>query len=154
MPTSPIAASRPTPSAPGVNDPVRAAAAIGEKIAGPSAGSVDRESRFPSEGIDALRDAKLLSALVPASYGGLGCSITQVSTMCDALGQYCASTATVFAMHQIQVACIVRHGQSSPFFRDYLRELVDRQVLIASATSEVSVGGDVRSSVCTVERDG
>ena len=154
MPTSPAAASRPAPSAPGASDPVSTAAAIGEKIAGPAAGNVDRESRFPSEGIDALRDARLLSALVPAPYGGLGCSISQVSAMCDALGQYCASTAMVFAMHQIQVACIVRHAQSSPFFRDYLRELVDRQLLIASATSEVNVGGDVRSSICTVERGG
>src|SRR3954471_22564091 len=112
MPTSPAAPSRPLSSAAGSSDPVRVAAAIGEKVAGASAGSVDRESRFPSEAINALRDAKLLSALVPVSYGGLGCSITQVSQMCDALGQYCASSAMVFAMHQIQVACIVRHGQA------------------------------------------
>jgi acyl-CoA dehydrogenase len=154
MPTSPAVSNHAAPSAAGSSNPVRVAAAIGETVAGPAAGSVDRESRFPSEAIDALRDAKLLSALVPASYGGLGCSITQVSEMCDVLGQHCASAAMVFAMHQIQVACIVRHGQGSPFFRDYLRELVDRQLLLASATSEVNIGGDVRSSICTVEREG
>jgi acyl-CoA dehydrogenase len=60
----------------------------------------------------------------------------------------------VFAMHQIQVACIVRHAHNAPFFRDYLRELAERQPLVASATSEVGVGGDLRTSICAVERDG
>ena len=68
------------------------------------------------------------------------------------LGQHCASTAMIFAMHQIQVASIVHHGKSA-FFRDYLSELAERQLLLASATTELGVGGDVRTSVCTVERD-
>ena len=37
--------------------------------------------------------------------------------------------------------------------RDYLSELAERQLLLASATTELGVGGDVRTSVCTVERD-
>jgi acyl-CoA dehydrogenase len=57
-------------------------------------------------------------------------------------------------MHQIEVACLVRHGLSSPFFRDYLAELAHRQSLIASATSELGVGGDLRSSLCAVRQDG
>jgi len=52
------------------------------------------------------------------------------------------------------VACIVHHGQSSPFFRDYLRRLVNEQRLIASATTEIGVGGDLRSSLCAVEVKG
>ena len=46
----------------------------------------------------------------------------------------------------------MRHGQST-FFREYLAELAERQLLLGSATTEIGVGGDVRSSVCTVERD-
>ncbi len=60
----------------------------------------------------------------------------------------------VYAMHQIQVACILHHGQSSEFFRNYLRRLVDEQLLLASATTELGVGGDLRSSLCAVEVDG
>jgi acyl-CoA dehydrogenase len=60
----------------------------------------------------------------------------------------------VFAMHQIQVACIVRHGATLPNFRQYLTELAEREWLIASATSEVGIGGDVRTSSCAVQRDG
>jgi acyl-CoA dehydrogenase len=58
----------------------------------------------------------------------------------------------VYVMHQIQVASLVRHGRTV-FFRDYLTDVVGRQLLLASATTEIGVGGDVRSSVCTVERD-
>ena len=54
----------------------------------------------------------------------------------------------IYAMHQIEVACLVRHGRSAPFFRDYLAELRRREWLIASATSEIGVGGDLRRSVC------
>jgi acyl-CoA dehydrogenase len=91
--------------------------------------------------------------LVPADLGGLGATVGQVADMVFELGQHCASTAMIFAMHQIQVASIVHHG-GSKFFGNYLSELAERQLLLASATTELGVGGDVRTSVCTVERDG
>jgi acyl-CoA dehydrogenase len=56
----------------------------------------------------------------------------------------------IFAMHQIQVACIVHHAVDSGYFRAYLRELVEKQYLLASATTELGIGGDVRSSLCAV----
>jgi acyl-CoA dehydrogenase len=135
-------------------DAVATAGQVARAVAGPAAASVDRESRFPSEAINALRDARLLSALVPVRLGGLGCSIVQIADVCDALGQHCANTAMVYAMHQIQVAAIVRHGGSSAFFERLIRDLVDRQLVVASATSEVEVGGDVRRSICAVEQQG
>ncbi len=60
----------------------------------------------------------------------------------------------VYAMHQIQVACIVRHAPSSPYFQRYLQQLTDQEKLIASATSEVGVGGDVRTSLCAINLEG
>lgn len=137
---------------PGTSSAVRAAAIVAQEAAGPAAASVDKEARFPSEGVDALRSRGLLSALVPRESGGMGATISELAEMCNVLGQRCANTAMVFAMHQIQVASIVRHNHGSPFFAGYMRELVDKQLLLASATSEVSVGGDVRSSVCAVAR--
>ncbi len=124
--------------------------AIGRDIVAPNADSVDREARFPAEAFAALREEKLLTAYVPLEYGGLGLDVGQVSQLCEALGHYCASTAMIFAMHQIQVACIVHHGLQSPFFRDYVREMVAHQYLIASATTELGIGGDTRSSLCAV----
>lgn len=125
--------------------------AIGREVAAPAADAVDREARFPAETFAALRAEKLLSAYVPSEYGGMGLDVAQVSRICEALGQYCASSAMIFAMHQIQVACIVHHGLDSAFFRDYARELAARQNLLASATTEMGVGGDVRTSICAAK---
>lgn len=133
---------------------VKRAQRIGESVAGPAADAVDTDARFPAEGIAALQAERMLSAFVPRDYGGGGCTISDLSAICFTLGQHCSATAMVYAMHQIQVACIVRHAQQSPYFQHYLTELVSTQALIASATSEIGVGGDVRSSVCAIESAG
>ena len=126
---------------------------IARDVAGPFAVSVDREGRFPQEAMSALQSEKLLSAYVPARHGGLGLSVAELGLMCEALGQRCASSAMVFAMHQVQVACVVRHGRNE-FFQNYMGDLVRDQRLIASVTSEAGVGGSVRTSICNIERDG
>lgn len=131
----------------------RDAARIGEEVAGPAADDVDRKARFPSEAVEALRGAQMLSVLVPTALGGEGASFEQVADAVEALARHCASTAMVYAMHQMQVACLVRHGRSEALM-DYQRAIVDRQLLLASATTEIGVGGDIRTSVCAVERAG
>lgn len=128
--------------------------AIGETVLATHAADVDRNARFPREGIDALKAQRLLGALVPPELGGMGLDIDALARICTVLGQHCAATAMVFAMHHIQLACLVRHGLQSPVIRDYLRTLADEQRLIASVTSEVGVGGDTRSSLCAVEVTG
>ena len=133
---------------------IQAAKRIGAEIAARQAADVDKSARFPREAIDELKKEKLLGAYVPKDLGGLGYGISELGAMCGVLAQNCASTGMVVAMHHIQVACIVRHGLASPFFRRYLSELCERQLLIASVTSEVGVGGDTRSSICAVEREG
>lgn len=125
--------------------------AIGRDIIATSAFDVDRDARFPQEAFDALKQHKLMSCYVPVEFGGMGFGITDISQICEALGQYCASTAMVFAMHQIQVGCIVHHALGSPYFQGYARDLVTNQYLIASATTELGIGGDVRSSICAVQ---
>src|SRR5690349_13812926 len=124
--------------------------ALGRDVIAPVSDEVDRDARFPREAFEALKAEKLLSAYVPAEFGGMGLTIGEVAKLCETLGQYCASTAMIYAMHQIQVACIVHHGLATPFFRDYVREIVTHQHLVASATTEMGIGGDVRSSICAV----
>jgi acyl-CoA dehydrogenase len=119
------------------------------------ADEVDRDARFPHESLAALRDAGALSALVPARLGGAGVSFGTIADACTILGRSCGASAMVFAMHQIQVACILRHSEGNEWFGDYVGELVRSQPLIASATSEVGTGGDLGSSVAAVtEADG
>lgn len=129
------------------------AAAIGETFAAPNADDVDAASRFPHEAVDALRDDRQLSALVPKRLGGQGATIGEVSEATYQLATHCASTAMVYAMHHLGVACLVRHP-TNELLESYLRELVDGQLLLASATTELGTGGDVGSSICAVERAG
>ena len=124
---------------------------VGREVIAPAAAVVDRDARFPAEAIDALRRLDLLGAYVPRPLGGLGLTITHLARLCEALGGYCGSTAMIFAMHQIQVACLVHHARGSLYFERILRELAADQPLIASATTEIGVGGDLRSSICAVE---
>lgn len=126
------------------------AAGIGQDVVGPAAADVDRLARFPHESIEALRAARMLSAYVPKESGGAGASLFEIAAAVEALGQHCASTAMIFAMHQIQVACVVRHGRSETL-RALTEEIADAQLLLGSATTEAGIGGDVRSSSCAVE---
>jgi len=132
---------------------VETARRIGEAVVAPVADEVDRIARFPHEAVAALREERMLGALVPRALGGLGATINEVAGCCEALSRSCASTAMIYAMHQIEVACLVRHGLASPYFREYLAQLARHEWLIASATSEQGVGGDLRRSVCAVERN-
>jgi acyl-CoA dehydrogenase len=124
---------------------------IGREIIAVTAPDVDQKARFPSESMSALKEIALLSAYVPRDLGGMGLTVTEIAKVCEVLGHYCGSTAMIFAMHQIQVACVVHHGLESAYFRGYLKELVQKQLLMASATTEVGIGGDLRSSICAVE---
>ena len=124
---------------------------IGRDIIAVTAIDVDQKARFPTESMNALKEIALLSAYVPRDLGGMGLTVTEIAKICEVLGHYCGSTAMIFAMHQIQVACVVHHGLESAYFRGYLKELVQKQLLMASATTEVGIGGDLRSSICAVE---
>jgi acyl-CoA dehydrogenase len=128
-------------------------ARIGAEVAASNADAVDRDARFPREVFDALRNEHLLSVLVPGRFGGACVSISDVALAVEALSRYCASSGMILAMHHIQVMGIVRHGRTS-WLEDYMRELVRNEYLFGSATTEKGIGGDVRSSICAVERDG
>ncbi len=135
-----------------MNTAVEKSRAIGREVAIVHADDVDQKSRFPAETIQAVRAAGLLGASVPQSLGGLGASATDLVTMCQNLAQGCSASGMVFAMHHIKVASLVRHMGQEPKLRAYAERVVKEQRLVASVTSEVGVGGDMRSSVCAVER--
>jgi len=124
-------------------------------VAARHAAEVDSAPRFPAEPFAAVKAQRLLGILVPSSLGGEGASVQQVADVCYRLGQACSSTAMIYAMHQVKVACLVRHGRASEAIERLLRRLCAEQLLLASSTTEGQRGGDVRSSEAAVEhRDG
>lgn len=123
------------------------------EVAGAHAEEVDRDARFPAEALEALRRERLLGIYVPEAAGGEGASLRDLAFICEVLARRCSAAAMVYAMHQIQVGCIVHHARG-PAFDAYLTDLVERQRLIASATSEAGIGGDTRRSACAIEQQG
>ncbi|MGO4314183.1 acyl-CoA dehydrogenase family protein, partial [Pseudomonas sp. KB_15] len=87
-----------------------AAAQAAAAVAATHADAVDRDARFPDEAFVTLREHGLLGAMIPTHLGGAGATLDTVAAICRVLGGACAATGMVYAMHQIQVACVLEHG--------------------------------------------
>ncbi len=127
---------------------------IGSEIAAPHSDDVDKNSRFPVEAFDALKDIQALSAGIPESLGGAGMSIVEQGELVRSLGMHCASTSMVLGMHYIKVSSIVHFGVGNENLENYMRSVVKQQRLVGSVTSEEGVGGNLRNSIAAIEPDG
>jgi len=116
--------------------------------------AVDAAARFPSEAFAEIKKQRLLGVMVPQALGGEGATIAELADVCFILGQGCASSALIFAMHQIKMACIIRHAKGNAALERILRTVASDQLLLASSTTEGQAGGNVRSSEAAVERVG
>ena len=143
------AVAAPAAAGTGLADRAAAMAAVAAR----HAGEVDSGPRFPAEAYAAAKAQRLLGIMAPAHLGGEGATVREVADVCYRLGQACSSTAMIYAMHQVKVACLVRHGGGA--IERLLRRLCAEQLLLASSTTEGQGGGNIRSSEAAVEhRDG
>ncbi len=129
------------------------AAAVAETAA-QYAADVDAAARFPREAIAALREHGLLGTSVPVEFGGEGTTLVDLAGVAAVLGAACSSTGMIFAMHHSQVLSLTRHLDGAPAIELLVSRIASEQLLVASATTELGIGGDVRSSLCFVDRDG
>ncbi len=113
--------------------------------------SVDREGRFPAETVEALKRERLLGPAIPVEHGGEGLGTMQIADLIVQLAQACGSSAMIYAMHQIKTSSFVTHGGASDWHRAYMRRIAAEQLLMASATTEAGIGGNLRNSICAVE---
>ena len=95
-----------------------------------------------------------MGIMVPRDLGGEGASLSAVVDICYRLGRACSSSAMIYAMHQIMVACLLRHHRNTAWHERLLRRLCAEQLLFASSTTEGRGGGNVRSSEAPIERSG
>ena len=123
-------------------------------IAGQHSDAVDRDGRFPHETRAALKAQRLYGAQIPHNLGGDGASLSEIAEVCCLLGQHCASSAMMYAMHNIKLSSMISHGTASEWHRAFMQRICDEQLLIASATTEGGIGGDLRNSICAIEDDG
>jgi isovaleryl-CoA dehydrogenase len=80
-----------------------------ERIA-PDAAGVDRDLRFPDEGLQALSEVGALGLLIPTDHGGAGGGLGALARACETIGGACASTGMVFLMHSVAAATVAAGG--------------------------------------------
>jgi acyl-CoA dehydrogenase len=113
--------------------------------------AVDKEGRFPAETVEALKRERLLGVAIPVEQGGEGLGPMQIADLIVQLAQSCGSSAMIYAMHQIKTSSFVMHGGASDWHKAYMRRIAAEQLLMASATTEAGIGGNLRNSICAVE---
>lgn len=123
-------------------------------VAAVHADDVDAKGRFPREAVDAMIAERLLSVQIPASLGGEDSSLSEIAEACSLIGQSCSAAAMVFAMHHIKLSSLVSHGAGDAWHSGFMRRVSDGQLLLASATTEGGIGGNLRNSICAIEVEG
>lgn len=121
------------------------------RIAAQHAQDVDVEGRFPHEAITALKSARLLGLVISNNGEEQRQTLLKASAVCCSLGRACGSSGLIYAMHLSQVACLSAASEGSRWHAAFLRKVVDEQFLIGSVTSEAGVGGDIRTSACSLQ---
>jgi acyl-CoA dehydrogenase len=127
---------------------------IADAIALSGEDGTDTGGAFVAEAISSLQVTGLLGMLAPVDLGGPGATIADVSLVCERIGRRSASLAMVFAIHQVQVATLLRHGRSA-FLAAFVGDMVvGRQALLAAAASEPGVDGGGRPGSFAVGENG
>ena len=122
---------------------------IARDVTAVHADAADRDARFPIETIDALREAGLLSLLVPESLGGPGGDVGEVAQIIGLLGGQDGSIGVTLCMHYSQIAVLARHSETDAL-RSFLTRVHDEQLLLANSNSEIGVKGSERLSTCFI----
>jgi alkylation response protein AidB-like acyl-CoA dehydrogenase len=108
------------------------ATAVGATLAAHAARH-DTEGSFVTEAYDALRDAGLLKAGVPAELGGDGATIYEITALQRELAHHCGSTALASAMHQHVVAFTAwRYRRNLPGAEATLRRVAEEGIVLVS----------------------
>lgn len=119
-------------SSPRTTDLKQRAAAVGSALAGHAARH-DTEGSFVTEAYDALRDAGILKAGVPAELGGDGATIAELTALQRELAHHCGSAALASSMHQHVVAFTAwRYRRGLPGAELTLRRVAEEGILLVS----------------------
>jgi alkylation response protein AidB-like acyl-CoA dehydrogenase len=96
------------------------------------AATADVEGRFVSENYAALKEARVMSALIPSELGGGGATHAEVCHMLREIAHHCGSTALALSMHTHLVAAAVwrhKHGQPAEAL---LRKIAASELVLVS----------------------
>ncbi|MDR2638584.1 MAG: acyl-CoA/acyl-ACP dehydrogenase [Helicobacteraceae bacterium] len=109
-----------------------------EKVA-PHTTRADKEGRFPIESFEAIRASGYFGMMVPKEFGGLGGNMLDHAEACMALGEYCATTALCYMMHNVATLAVVMFG-TDEMKREFLPQVAQGKKIMALAFSETGTG--------------
>lgn len=113
----------------------------------------DRLREYPHHFVDALTDARLLSALIPEGYGGLGVGITEAAGVLEEINR---SGGHAAALHGqlYTMGALLRHGSQEQKDR-YLPSIASGQLrLQAFSVTEKDAGSETTAIQASATRDG
>jgi len=109
-----------------------------------NASNVDVDNLFPVENLNILKEAGLMSAIIPKEFGGNGIGLKETIEIAKIIGGSCLSTGMIWAMHCQQLACVVNHTDN-PFRETFLREIAEKNSFLGSVTTERGQGSILSS---------
>jgi isovaleryl-CoA dehydrogenase len=112
---------------------------VAEKVLVPLGEEIDREGRWPREGMQALGDAGLLGLTVEREAGGHGQGMLALAAVTEELGRACGSTGLVYGMHCV-AAKVIDIGATAAQRRRYLEPIAAGEHVTSLALSEPGTG--------------
>lgn len=132
---------------------VKTANKIAEEILEPNIIPVDRESKFPYEGIKALSEAGFLGMTIPTKYGGSGADTTTFVLATEAIARACPSTALIFVTHSVVAQTLLVAG-SDEIKNKYLPKMATGKILGAFAATEPGSGSEKLATATKASANG
>jgi acyl-CoA dehydrogenase len=114
---------------------------------------LDQAREYPVQFVAALTESRLLAALIPTEYGGLGLGVTEASIVMEEINRSGGHSAACHAQ-MYTMGALLRHG-SEKQKRAYLPRIAAGELrLQAFSITEDEAGSDTSSIATTARRDG
>jgi acyl-CoA dehydrogenase len=114
---------------------------------------LDAVREYPHEFVDALTASRLLSALIPTEYGGLGLSVTDASIVMEEINRSGGHSGACHAQ-MYTMGALLRHGSEAQK-QAYLPGIAAGEIrLQAFSVTEREAGSDTTSIATTAAREG
>ncbi len=126
--------------------------ALCEKKIAPFAAEVDLEARFPQEAWDALIEADLFAAHVPAEYGGQGADALATAIIIEEVARVCGASSLIPAVNKLgSVPLLIAATEEQK--KKYLPQLVKGKGF-SYCLSESEAGSDAAAMKTRATQDG
>ena len=117
------------------------------------AAEVDEQERYPTESLEAIKEAGLYGIWVPEEYGGSDMGCLALALVCEEIAWACAATATQYLDQPLGGLPILYFGTTEQKEK-YLPRLASGELLAAYSLSEPEAGSDAAGLRTTAVRRG